>query len=149
MDFPLPTLLSWRCPRNQSWVRAVAFIAVVAWLVSMLNTHCIKPPPSAQVMAMAGCAQGESMAEGDMGKAAHTTDECANKTCYTALASAKDGFSIEKLKQPFNVLWLPLAVFCTFLPASLRQASPVPPCADFGLRRRQTPLIYQFCSLLN
>ena len=149
MDFPLPTLLSWRYPRNQGWVRAVAFIAVAAWLVSVLNTNCIKPPPSAQVVTMSGCAQGGSMAEGDMVKATHTTEECANKTCYTALASAKDGFSIEKLKLPFNLLWLPLTVFWAVLLAGLRQAPPVPAYADFGLRRRRTPLIYQFCSLLN
>ncbi len=149
MELPLPTLLSWRYPRNQGWVRAVAFIAMVAWLVSALNTNCIKPSASTQSVAMAGCAQGASMTDGDMGKATHTTEECANKTCYTALASAKDGFSIEKLQLSFDLPWLPLAFFCAFLLAVLRQAPPVPPFADFGLRRRRIPLIYQFCSLLN
>jgi len=127
----------------------VALIVMVAWLVSALNTRCIKPPPSAHV-AMAGCAHGASMADGEMGKAIHTMEKCANKTCYTALAGAKDGFSIEKLHQlSFDLPWLPLAFFCAFLLAVRRQALPVPPFADLGLRRRRIPLIYQFCSLLN
>jgi hypothetical protein len=126
----------------------VALIAMVAWLVSSLNTICIKPPPSAHV-AMAGCAHGASMADRDIEKAMHTMEKCANKTCYTALASAKDGFSIEKLKLSFDLPWLPLAFLCAFLLVVLRQAPPVARFVDFGLRRRRIPLIYQFCSLLN
>lgn len=148
MELPLPTLLSLRYPRNRGWVRAVALIAMVAWLVSSLNTICIKPPPSAHV-AMAGCAHGASMADRDIEKAMHTMEKCANKTCYTALASAKDGFSIEKLKLSFDLPWLPLAFLCAFLLVVLRQAPPVARFVDFGLRRRRIPLIYQFCSLLN
>ncbi|MGH8557056.1 MAG: hypothetical protein ACRESZ_06255, partial [Methylococcales bacterium] len=106
MEFTLPTLLSLRYPRNQEWVRAVALIALIAWLASSLNTNCIKPPPSAHV-AMAGCAHGASMAEMDMTKDRHAMEKCANRTCDTALAKAKDGFSIEKLKLSFDLLWLP------------------------------------------
>lgn len=148
MEFPLPTLLSLRYPRNRSRVRAVALFAGVAWLASVLNTNCIKPPPSAQV-AMAGCAQSASMVDQDMAKTMNTMEECANKTCYTALANAKDGFSIEKLKLSFDLLWLPLALFCAFLLATLAQDPPVLLFAEFGLRRRRIPLIYRFCSLLN
>ena len=148
MDFVLPTLLSLRYPRNRGWVRAVVFFTVVAWLVSVLNTNCIKPPPSAHV-TMPGCAHGMSMSDMEMAKDMRAMEKCANKTCYTALASAKDGFSIEKLNWSFDLLWLPLAFFCAFLLASLTQAPPIPQSADFDLRRRRIPLIYQFCSLLN
>ncbi len=89
------------------------------------------------------------MADRGMAQDSHMTEKCADKTCYTALASAKDGFSIDKLKVSFDFLWLPLAFFSTFLLASLTQPPAVPQFADIGLRRRQVPLIYQFCSLLN
>ena len=148
MELPLPTLLGLTYPRNRGWVRAVALISMVAWLVSVLNTKCIKPPVAAHV-AMAGCAHAMSLGDQGMAKAIHTTEKCANKTCYTALASAKDGFSIEKLKLSFDLPWLPLAFFCAFLLAVRRQVLSVPPFADLGLRRRRRPLIYQFCSLLN
>lgn len=146
MDFVLPTLLSLRYPRNRGWVRAVVFFTVVAWLVSALNTNCIKPQPSVHV-TMPDCMHGMSMADMDMAKDMHAMEKCANKVCYTALASAKDGFSIEKLKLSFDLLWLPLAFFCAFLLVSLTQAPLV--FVGFDLRRRRIPLIYRFCSLLN
>jgi hypothetical protein len=37
MEHPLQTLLSLSYPRNRGWVRAVALITMVAWLVSALK----------------------------------------------------------------------------------------------------------------
>jgi hypothetical protein len=142
------TLRSLRYPRNQGWVRAVALFVLVAWLSSTLYMYCIKPPPSAHV-AMANCAQKAAKAPMDMAKYMPALEECANKICYTALAGGKDSLLIEKLKLSFDFLGLALTFFCTFLLVSFKQGPPYPHSADFLLRRRRVPLIYQFCSLLN
>lgn len=144
----LPTLRSLRYPRNQGWVRAVALFVLVAWLSSTFYTSCIKPPPSAHA-AMADCAQEAAKAAMDLAKYMPTPEKCANKICYTALAGGKDSFLVEKLKAPFDFLGLALAFFCAFLLVGFQQGPPYPQAADFLLRRRRVPLIYQFCSLLN
>lgn len=142
------TLRRLRYPRNRGWVRAVALFVLMAWLSSTFYTNCIKPPPSAHA-AMADCAQKAAMAPMDLAKYMPTLEKCANKICYTALAGGKDSLLIDKFKPSFDFLGLALAFFCAFLLVSFKQGPPSPHFADFLLRRRRVPLIYQFCSLLN
>lgn len=126
-------------------MRVVALFAGIAWLASVLNTNCIKPP--ALQLAMGDCAHSAAMTDPDV--ATDTLEKCAEKTCYTALAGAEDGFSVGKLKLSFDLLWLPLALFSVFPLARLPQRSPVPRFFGFCLRESRLPLIYRFCSLLN
>lgn len=147
MESSLPTLRALRYGRNQRGVRAVALFVLVTWISSALYMNCIKPP-SAHV-AMADCAQSVSSPQVETAKYMPGMEKCANEVCYTGPAGGKESFLIEKLKTSFDFLWLPLAFFCAFRIASLTQTPPFPYFADFLLRKRQVPVIYRFCTLLN
>lgn len=123
---------------------------IAAQFSSMLRVSCVVPVTHDEHPVLLDCAGQSSHAHDGRDHHAQVPLDCAAHPCINAISGSDDDAVLKKQTAPEMVIWIAIAILQTLISVALIEISS---CArnprDFRLRARETPLIYQFCSLLN
>ncbi|MEW6037172.1 MAG: hypothetical protein AB1648_02815 [Pseudomonadota bacterium] len=128
----------------------MALTLIALQLSSLLRVTCIVPVTHDEHPVLLDCAGQSSHAHESGDHHAQVLLDCAAHSCINAISSSGDDAVLKKQNPPELVIWIATAILQTLISAALLEiCSYASRRRDFRLRERGTPLIYQFCSLLN